>query len=495
MASDSRQIAAIAQLVASGGFARAVKECEELLSRRGDSPRLLNLYGASLAGIGRFAESVQVFERVVQLRPAASAHFNLGMAHEHAGRLRVAVCCYRLAVQMDSAYTPAHAALKRLGADAQSEHVTQQPVPGLPGERRQRGMRLTAWVGVCVACLLTVTLLVRAPHSGARQGTAQAVPSRTSTPAATGAYRFGRVEIGAFSPEAMDLCGLQGHSIAALDSDDTYQRYRLSVRYLYGADLPDMNYLGVGMPGWAERYAGFERWLLRAGHYGSPTVAIEPAGPRGFAAFSDSPEMQRLRAAFAAAGRCGIVVWVRFASECNLRLSDYSVYNSPAEVAAYRRSARWFKSYMPSNVRLVFSPLINTVYLRDHRQMRTVRAMYEPGVYDRIGGTLYATYLHPAKAFDWYYRLMKKLDPSTPFQICELGGPVAKRREMVSFISDVSTGRWPSVERINLFAGELNPRATRDYGPFGFVASAGEVSYLQPMFRGAVTGAGQERRR
>jgi hypothetical protein len=288
------------------------------------------------------------------------------------------------------------------------------------------------------------------------------------------------ITVGAFAPEAMPYTNI---SIQDLDSDSAYGTYRTAVRSCYGADLADMNYLGVGTSGWETRYPAVLRWLVRASRYGDPTLAVEPIGPQGYGVFRDCPEMEALRSVFQDAGKSNITIWVRFASESNLRYSVYSVYNNPDKIAQYRRSVRWFRAYMPSNVKLVFSPLINTAYLQDPRQIRTLNAMYEPGAYDRIGGTLYATtWLRPRIAFDWYYHFMRRLDAKTPFQICELGSIYPRSEEVRAFLMRVARGNWPGVQRVNLFAGDLNPLAVNQHGHFGFILPGESSSYLSDLF-------------
>jgi hypothetical protein len=301
------------------------------------------------------------------------------------------------------------------------------------------------------------------------------------------APRLGEITIGAFAPESVPNDNL---SIESLDSDEAYDTYRQAVRSIYGADLADMNYLGVGVPGWQTRYGSLERWLSRASKYGDPTIAIEPIGQDGYDVFQPGPEMDALRQVFADMASAGVIVWVRFASESNLRYSVYSVYNDPLKIAQYRKSVRWFRSYMPGNVRLVFSPLINTAYLQDPRQVRTLIAMYEPGAYDRIGGTLYATsWLRPKVAFDWYYQFMRRLDRKTPFQICELGSIYPRSEEVRAFLIRVAKGDWPGVQRVNLFAGDLNPLAVNQHGHFGFILPGESSSYLSDLLSSSGTGA------
>jgi hypothetical protein len=296
------------------------------------------------------------------------------------------------------------------------------------------------------------------------------------------APRLGLISVGAFAPESMPGADL---SIEGLDNDQVYRAYRQAIRSNYGSDLADMNYLGVGVDGWQRRYAALGDWLCRSSQYGDPTVAVEPVGKAGYGAFVDDPEMQDLRSVFQTAGKSRITVWVRFASESNLRFSVYSVYNDPEKIAQYRKSARWFRSYMPTNVKIVFSPLINTAYLKDPRQIHTLIAMYEPGAYDRIGGTLYATsWCRPRDAFGWYYHFMRRLDAKTPFEVCELGGIFPRAGEIEAFLLRAARGDWPGVQRVNLFAGDLNPLAVNAHGHFGFILPAQSSSYLCTLLAG-----------
>jgi hypothetical protein len=268
----------------------------------------------------------------------------------------------------------------------------------------------------------------------------------------------------------------------AFDDSHTYTTYRQAVRNTYGAELSDMNYLGIGVPGWQARYTWFRDWLFRAAPYGDPTIAVEPLGPDGFGVFRDSPEMQCLRLAFQQAGSAGITVWVRFASESNDAYNHYSIRGSSDKIAQYRAAVHWFRAYMPSNVRLVFSPLLNDFFMKDKEQMPTLAAMYEPGQYDRIGGTLYATtQVRIEPTFDWYYNHMHQLDPNTRFQICELGGTFSNAPEVSHFVLKLKGGKWPMVDRVNLFGGELNPVAIKHHGNFGLVLPGTMTSYLRPI--------------
>lgn len=289
------------------------------------------------------------------------------------------------------------------------------------------------------------------------------------------------IEFGAFAPEAALTEGIEAMSISALDDGARYRLYRRAVERVYGAGLSDMNYLGVGVPGWRARFASFERWLNRAAFYGPPTIALEPLGKDGYGVFRDSDEMRALREVLLRARDRGILVYVRFASEANLRKSVYSVYNSPARIKRFREAFAWFKKFMPGNVRMVFCPLVNTAYLREPKQIATLKAMFPPEA-DFIGGTIYATsWLNADKAWDWYYRFMEGLGPRKPFQVCELGGSYQRKEQVLKFVDKLLRGAYPKVRRVNLFAGELNRRATREHGTFGLLLPGESRNYLYPL--------------
>jgi hypothetical protein len=323
------------------------------------------------------------------------------------------------------------------------------------------------------AAALALAIVGHNALSFAPEGRAGALPSAGP--------RVNGIEFGAFAPEAALTEGIEAMSISGLDSDGRYRAYRRSVEKVFGARLSDMNYLGVGVPGWRERLASFERWLVRSAPFGPPTVALEPLGKDGYKVFRDSEEMRELRAILNRAQAHGIVVWVRFASEANLRKSVYSVYNNPAKIGLFRQSFAWFKRYMPNNVRMVFCPLINTAYLKEPRQIAALKAMYPPES-DRIGGTIYATsWLNVDRAWDWYYRFMSAIDPKKPFQICELGGSYQRKKQVLAFVEKLIGGAYPKIQKVNLFAGELNRRATKEHGSFGLKLPGEERSYLYPL--------------
>ena len=216
--------------------------------------------------------------------------------------------------------------------------------------------------------------------------------------------------------------------------------------------------------------------------------------------------MDTLREIFVEAEGRGITVAVRFASEANLKGNPYSAYGSRKKAKIFFDAALWFKGSMPSNVKMVFSPLINTAVNGEPLQEKTVEWMLlgpddsdAESPWDRIGGTIYRTNVRLDSTFERYYEWMTNIYGDAPFQICEVGGPYGKRGEVKSFISHILDGRWPGVEKVNLFARDINRRADPN-GHFGFMnptqreraasyaARTGEPqvveSYMKPLFNG-----------
>lgn len=299
--------------------------------------------------------------------------------------------------------------------------------------------------------------------------------SRKIRPMLTGRAAEAKVKdirFGAFAGEAAEVAGLRQCSIPGLNSVENYRRYRQSVRDVYGVDLEDMNYFAVGTPNWESRLPALRAWIVRAGEFGEVTIAIEPLGHEKYGVFRDSLGMSGLRDVLAEAESSGIKVVVRFASEANLRLSEYSAYGSREAADRFFQAAAWFKEYMPPNVEMVFSPLINTVVLGDPRQQDAIRWMFLGSggkiPWDRIGGTIYRTDAKLEPAYDKYYQKMAAMNADLPFQICELGGPFRLRDEMMDFIAQVVDGRWNRISKINLFARDINKRADPE-GHFGFM--------------------------
>ena len=74
-------IAALVKLYQSGQMMEAEQTCRELLKTYPQSLFVMNVLGAALSAQGKLKESVQVFDKVIQLKPDfAEAYFNRGIA-------------------------------------------------------------------------------------------------------------------------------------------------------------------------------------------------------------------------------------------------------------------------------------------------------------------------------------------------------------------------------------------------------------------------------
>jgi hypothetical protein len=290
------------------------------------------------------------------------------------------------------------------------------------------------------------------------------------------------MDIGIFSPEAAERCDM-GLSLFSLQYRDNFDRYHREIRVLYGRDMSDYCYFSAASePGWRQRCIALKGWIFNAARYGAPTIALEPNGPTKYRIVGDNEEMRTLKSIFMDARRHHIKLWIRFASEFNLSSSPYSIARHRSDIKTYKVAARCFHLYMPENIYLVYSPLINTAYERTNTQLRILRESYEPGIYARIGGTLYATTkCDPITAFDWYYKFMRNLDPKTPFQICEFEGMLDDKQTSLLFLKLVFSNTWPKVEKINLFAGTINKRAEKEYSAFGWVEHDADSSFAHAI--------------
>ena len=86
------QINALVNLYQSGKMTRAEQVCRELLETYPQSLTILNIFGAVLAGQGQLQLAVQVFDKVIQLKPnLAQAYSNRGNALTDLGQLKEAV--------------------------------------------------------------------------------------------------------------------------------------------------------------------------------------------------------------------------------------------------------------------------------------------------------------------------------------------------------------------------------------------------------------------
>ena len=80
------QINTVVNLYHSGQMTKTEQACKELLQSYPQSLTILNIFGAVLAEQGQLQQAVQVFDKVIQLRPdLAAAHSNRGNAPQSLG--------------------------------------------------------------------------------------------------------------------------------------------------------------------------------------------------------------------------------------------------------------------------------------------------------------------------------------------------------------------------------------------------------------------------
>lgn len=319
------------------------------------------------------------------------------------------------------------------------------------------------------------------PIKGGRTGKVNVSQSHSKRPVTLIEPKYGQIRLGAFSGEAAHLAGLTYISTVGLSNPLDYAAYRASIRNTYGVDLEDMNYFSLEPTNLDSRLNALQSWIHLAGEYGDVTLALEPLGPTKYDVFKDKVTMLKLAAIFSSAESRGITIWVRFASESNLPGSEYRAVDRPQD---FYEAAQRFKSQMPKNVKLVFSPLLNTFYAGQSSQKSLAKKMLfgpnsENKIWDRIGGTIYRTDLSLSKTFNYYYDYLSKLAPNTPFQICEVGGPYARRSEIINFLESCSQGKYPQLVKVNLFAREINRRADPN----------SEFGFLEPVERATKTQA------
>jgi hypothetical protein len=283
---------------------------------------------------------------------------------------------------------------------------------------------------------------------------------------------YGQIKLGAFAAEAAHLAGLKFISTNGLADPAAYAKYRSSIRNTYGKDLEDMNYFSLAPTNFEDRVIQLQKWMINASKYGDVTLAIEPLGPEKYQFFDQPDKLLKLSQTFRHPQLKNTTIWIRFASESNLRGSEYSAIKQPE---VFRQAAINLKHYLPKNAKLVFSPLINTYVAGRLAQRDFAQSVLAPHnnqpLWDCIGGTIYRTNLPLKPTYDQYYQEMVEISPNTPFQICELGGPYSKRKEVLKFLSDCAKGDYPQLIKVNLFARDINKRAD-PLAEFGFLEPA-----------------------
>jgi Flp pilus assembly protein TadD len=101
-------------LLRSGNPREAIARLEEALKLDSDDAQVHTLLGAAYSAAQDKLHSIHHFEEAVRLSETPNGLYNLGVAYESVHRIDEAVRQYRMATELNPAYTKAHEALERL---------------------------------------------------------------------------------------------------------------------------------------------------------------------------------------------------------------------------------------------------------------------------------------------------------------------------------------------------------------------------------------------
>ena len=106
------QITALVNLYHSGQLIKSEQACRELLRIYPQSLVIMNVLGAALSGQSKLKESIQVLDKVIQLKPDyAEAFTNRGITLKKLGQLDAAVKSYERALAIKPDYAEVHSNL------------------------------------------------------------------------------------------------------------------------------------------------------------------------------------------------------------------------------------------------------------------------------------------------------------------------------------------------------------------------------------------------
>ena len=114
------QVNTLVKIYQSGQMIKTEQACKELLQTYPQSLFVMNVLGVVLSGQDKLKESIQVFDKVIQLKPDyAEAYYNRGVALKDFGLRDKAIESYDKAIQfkpdLAEAYLNRGVALKELG--------------------------------------------------------------------------------------------------------------------------------------------------------------------------------------------------------------------------------------------------------------------------------------------------------------------------------------------------------------------------------------------
>lgn len=307
-------------------------------------------------------------------------------------------------------------------------------------------------------------------------GLTQPAPTQRTTTTHAMPVDASAVQVGSYS-------GV-GHK--GVNTPQAYSLYERAQIAQYGSRQTPMTYMGLGSRGDAaamQRISQFESWAKLASRGGKtePVLGLEVAPGLSNSALphvfnKNNPEFQQLARTMQNLQQQGVNVRVRFLSEANLLNNPWSITQSNG-LENYKQAARTFKAEMPSNARLVFSPSIG--------KGASPLKMYEPGVYDIVGGTMYSTYKGAGQSagamYSSYYKTMQSVAPGLPYQIDEFGASVFHKQDALQFLRESRTN-FPDLERVMLFDQPMRANAMTTLGMRGFTENG--KSWVQTVVDG-----------
>lgn len=219
-----------------------------------------------------------------------------------------------------------------------------------------------------------------------------------------------------YAGEAGEWLELPSLAVTDLDNNARYARFRRTVREMYGADFYDVNFFDTQDPTWRDKVGPLERWLLRAGLYGSPGLYC-----LGIPTAEQAAAIER---ACEAAWR--------------LKINVHLYVESPEAWQKFVRSAT-----------LVHLTRSKTTF-RPSLDLRGIQASLS-GVVDRFAA---------------------RLGPEEEFEVGPVSASFERRSEVLNLITNAGKGRWPELRRITLLAGKIQNQTWRT------IPAGSELSYL-----------------
>jgi tetratricopeptide (TPR) repeat protein len=111
------------RLLKAGQVDQAIEALEKVLQADSDDAKAHMFLGIAYNQKGDRLRAIHHLEESVRLEETARSYYNLGLMYESAKRVDEAIREYRMAIELDPSYAPAHDALKRLHDQFEAAHA------------------------------------------------------------------------------------------------------------------------------------------------------------------------------------------------------------------------------------------------------------------------------------------------------------------------------------------------------------------------------------